>query len=104
MSYKLNRILCSVGMRGDCSNLVKESMKLALITGADLHILHVVRAFSKDLLSTLRSNIHNPQRLTALLNERTQQWNDELKSFLNSSGYASQTLRKRCKVAMLRYQ
>lgn len=84
MSHKIKRILCSVGMRGDCSPLVKESMVLALATGADLHILHVVKSFSDDLLSALRNNIHNPKRLTALLEERTDQWQNELTVLLES--------------------
>jgi len=82
MSHKINRILCSVGMRGDCSALVKESMILALATGADMHILHVVKSFSEDLLSTLRNNIHNPNRIAALLEERTEQWREELEGLL----------------------
>lgn len=83
MSHKMNRVLCSVGMRGDCSTLVKESMLLALALGADLHILHVVKSFSEDLLSTLRNNIHNPRRLTSLLEERTDQWRTELTVLLD---------------------
>ena len=82
MSHKINRILCSVGMRGDCSALVKESMILALATGADMHILHVVKSFSEDLLITLRNNIHNPNRIAALLEERTEQWREELEALL----------------------
>ncbi len=82
MSYKNSRILCSVGMRGDCSTLVKESMLLALATDSNLHILHVVKSLSDDLLGTLRNNIHNPKRLTTLLAERTHQWQEELEELL----------------------
>lgn len=73
MTQKINRILCSIGMRGNCDNVIEQGVNLALATGAQLHILHVVKSLADDVLSTLKTNIRDPDVLGSLMAQRTEQ-------------------------------
>lgn len=78
MDHSIKRILCSIGLRGDCDKVIEESITLARATGAEIHILHVVKSLSDDVMSTLRTHIHDPETINGLIAERTEQWRSEL--------------------------
>jgi nucleotide-binding universal stress UspA family protein len=73
MTQKINRILCSIGMRGNCDNVIEQGVNLALATGAELHILHVVKSLSDDAINTLRAHIRDRDVLETLMGQRTEQ-------------------------------
>ncbi|WP_417544365.1 universal stress protein [Marinobacter sp.] len=84
MSHNIERILCSIGMRGNCDNVIEQSIRLAFATGASLDILHVVKSLSDDVLSTLRSNIRDPEVLGSLMDQRIAQGRSELAAELEA--------------------
>jgi len=73
VTQRINRILCSIGMRGNCDNVIEQGVNLALVTGAQLHILHVVKSLADDVLNTLRANIRDQDVLGSLIEQRTEQ-------------------------------
>ena len=73
MTQSINRILCSIGMRGNCDNVIRQGVNLALATGAELHILYVVKSLADDVLSTLRTNIRDEDVLGSLMAQRIEQ-------------------------------
>lgn len=78
MGQSIKRILCSIGLRGNCDKVIEESIRLALATGADIHILHVIKPLPEDVMATLRTNIRNPVTINGLMSERADQWRCEL--------------------------
>lgn len=84
MTHSIKRILCSIGLRGNCDKVIEESITLALATGADIHILHVVKSLPDEVMSTLRSNIRSPKTVSSLIMERTEQWRNELAGRLDA--------------------
>ncbi|WP_150306050.1 universal stress protein [Pseudomonas saliphila] len=78
MSHNIKRILCSIGMRGNCDHVVEQSIRLAFATGASLVILHVVKSLANDVLNTLRSNIRDRDVLGSLMEQRIAQGRTEL--------------------------
>src|SRR5680860_494843 len=73
MTQKINRILCTIGMRGNCDKVLEQSVNLALATGANLHVLHVVKTITDDVLNTLKANIRDRDVLGSLIEQRTAQ-------------------------------
>jgi len=73
MTQKINRILCTIGMRGNCDNVLEQSVNLALATGANLHVLHVVKTIADDVLNTLKANIRDRDVLGSLIEQRAAQ-------------------------------
>jgi len=84
MTHKIDRILASIGMRGNCDNVIEQGVNLALATGADLHILHVVKSLADDVLNTLKTNIRDQDVLAALIEQRTEQSRAALASELEA--------------------
>ena len=78
MTKKINRILCSIGMRGNCDNVIEQSINLALATGASLDILYVVKALADDVMNTLKVNIRDRDVLGSLMEKRIDQYREEL--------------------------
>ncbi|QEY60291.1 universal stress protein [Pseudomonas sp. C27(2019)] len=78
MTKKINRILCSIGMRGNCDNVLEHSVNLALATGASLNILYVVKSLADDVMNTLKVNIRDRDVLGSLMEKRIDQSRSEL--------------------------
>lgn len=80
MTNGINRILCSIGMRGNCDNVIEHSINLALATGASLDILFVVKSLNEDVMNTLKVNIRDRDVLGSLMDKRIEQALDALKA------------------------
>ncbi len=78
MTKKINRILCSIGMRGNCDNVLEHGVNLALATGASLDILYVVKSLADDVMNTLKVNIRDRDVLGSFMEKRIDQSRDEL--------------------------
>lgn len=78
MTKKFNRILCSIGMRGNCDNVIEQSVNLALATDSSLHILYVVKSLADDVVNTLKVNIRDRDVLGSLMDKRIEQSRAEL--------------------------
>lgn len=78
MAGSIKRILCSIGLRGNCDKVVEECMAIAVSTGADVHFLHVVKALPEEIMSTLRMNVRSNKKIEDLVKGRTEQWKIQL--------------------------
>ncbi|WP_108444871.1 universal stress protein [Halomonas denitrificans] len=78
MTHGIRRILCCVGLRGDCDPVLAQAVDLAQATGAELHVLHAVKSLSDDVLNTLKINIQDRQTLETLMTQRLDQAREEL--------------------------
>jgi len=78
MTHDIKKILCSVGMHGNCGNVLEQATNLALATGADLHVLHVAKPFSDDMVNTLKVNIQDRGFLDSLMEQRIDERRREL--------------------------
>ena len=78
MTHGIRRILCCVGLRGDCDSVLEQAVSLAQATGAELHVLHAVKSLSDDVLNTLKTNIRDRQMLDTLMAQRLEQARQEL--------------------------
>ncbi len=78
MTKSISRILCSIGMRGNCDNVLEHGVNLALATGSSLHILYVVKSLADDVMNTLKVNIRDRDVLGSLMEKRIDQSRDEL--------------------------
>lgn len=84
MTTNIHRILCSIGMRGNCDNVIEQGINLALATGASLHILHVVKSLSEDVVNTLKVNVRDRDVLGSLMEQRIDQCRSELAAELDA--------------------
>lgn len=84
MTKKINRILCSIGMRGNCDNVIEHGINLALATDSSLHILHVVKSLAEDVMNTLKVNIRDRDVLGSLMDQRIEQSRDKLAAELEA--------------------
>ena len=82
MTKGINRILCSIGMRGNCDNVIEHSINLALATDASLDVLFVVKSLNEDVMSTLKVNIRDRDVLGSLMEQRIEQGLEALRSEL----------------------
>jgi nucleotide-binding universal stress UspA family protein len=73
MSHNIRRILCTIGMRGNCDNVLEQGVRLAFATGASLDILHVVKTIADDVMNTLKATIRDRDVLGSLIDQRTSQ-------------------------------
>lgn len=78
MTQKIERILCTIGMRGNCDHVFAQGVSLAIATGASLTILHVVKSLSDDVMTTLKTNIRDSDVLGNLIDQRTTQGREAL--------------------------
>ncbi|ATJ83563.1 universal stress protein [Halomonas beimenensis] len=78
MTHGIRRILCCVGLRGDCDLVLDKAVGLALATGAELHVLHAVKSLSNDVVNTLKVNIRDRDVLGGLMQQRLDQAEEEL--------------------------
>lgn len=83
MPTSIRRLLCCLGLRDDCHQVLAHSLCLAQATGADLHVLHAVKALSDDVMTTLKANIRQRKTLEALMEQRLDQARDRLETFLD---------------------
>src|SRR5690606_30361051 len=74
----IKKILCSIGLRGNCDKVIEECMNIAVATGADVHFLHVVKALPEEVMSTLRMNVRSKATIEGLVKGRTEQWKNQL--------------------------
>lgn len=84
MTKNIKRILCSIGMRGNCDNVIEQSIHLALATDANLHILYVVKSLADDVMNTLKVNIRDRDVLGSLMDKRIEQSRVELETEVNA--------------------
>lgn len=84
MSQQINRILCCIGMRGNCDSVIEQGVNLALATGAEMHILHVIKSLSDDAIDTLRAHIRDRNLLNSLTKQRTEQGHTTLAAELEA--------------------
>ncbi|SHE43451.1 Nucleotide-binding universal stress protein, UspA family [Modicisalibacter ilicicola DSM 19980] len=80
MEQHISSILCCVGLRGDSHGVLEQSTKLALATGARLHVLHVVKPLAEDVMNTLKVNIRNRESLEGFLRQRIDQARERLET------------------------
>ncbi|MBS4153326.1 universal stress protein [Cobetia sp. MC34] len=78
----VKRILCCVGLRGDCERVLARSVWLAGATGAELHVLHAVKSLSDDVMNTLKVNIRHKPTLEGLMQQRLDQAKESLEKML----------------------
>lgn len=84
MTKKISRILCSIGMRGNCDNVFEQGIQLALATDSSLHILHVVKSLAEDVMNTLKVNIRDRDVLGSLMEQRIEQSRNQLAAELDA--------------------
>lgn len=84
MTKNISRILCSIGMRGNCDNVLEQSVHLALATGSSLHVLYVVKSLADDVMNTLKVNIRDRDVLGSLMEKRIDQSRGELAAELEA--------------------
>nr|WP_298414652.1 universal stress protein [uncultured Halomonas sp.] len=70
MEHRIASILCCVGLRGDSHGVLEQASRLALSTGAELHVLHVVKPLAEDVMNTLKANIRNRESLEGFVHQR----------------------------------
>nr|WP_299245987.1 universal stress protein [uncultured Halomonas sp.] len=70
MEHRIASILCCVGLRGDSHGVLEQATRLALTTGAELHVLHVVKPLADDVMNTLKANIRNRESLEGFVHQR----------------------------------
>ncbi|MBB3141310.1 universal stress protein [Halomonas organivorans] len=73
MTHGIRRILCCLGLRGDCDPVLDRAVGLSLATGAELHVLHAVKSLSNDVVNTLKVNIRDREVLGGLMQQRLDQ-------------------------------
>lgn len=73
MTKNISRILCSIGMRGNCDNVIEHGINLALATNASLEILFVVKSLNEDVMNTLKVNIRDRDVLGSFMDKRIDQ-------------------------------
>ncbi|MGJ7458687.1 universal stress protein [Halomonas sp. RA08-2] len=83
MNHGIRRILCCVGLRNDCDSVLTQAVGFAVATGAELDVLHAVKALSDDVVSTLRDYI--PDRGILKNSEKTASRRPP-RRLMNSSG------------------
>ncbi len=84
MSHDIKRILCCVGLHGDCDRVLQQAVGLALATGAELHVLHAVKSLSDDVVNTLKVNIRDREVLGSLMEQRLERARGELEARLEA--------------------
>lgn len=80
MEQQINRILCCIGLRGDCDTVLEQATRLALATGAELHVLHAVKSLSDDVMNTLKVTIRSQDMLENLMHQRLEQAHQQLET------------------------
>lgn len=80
MDPQITRILCCVGLRGDCDVVLEQAVSLALACGAELQVLHAVKSLDDDVMNTLRVNIRNKDTLETLIKQRLEQAQQRLEA------------------------
>lgn len=90
MDKSIENILCCVGLRSDSHPVLEQAVKLALATGAKLHVMHAVKSLDDDVMNTLRVNIRDKQTLQGLIRKRLddaeRQVDEKLENFFSSWG------------------
>ena len=71
-------------MRGNFDNVIEQGVNLALATGAELHILHVVKSLSNDAINTLRAHIRDRDVLDSFMGQRIEQCLNDLAAELET--------------------
>ncbi len=74
MPGSIRRLLCCLGLRDDCHQVLSHSLCLAQALGAELHVLHAVKSLSDDVMNTLKANIRHRQTLEGLMEQRPGTW------------------------------
>lgn len=96
MNDSIENILCCVGLRGDSHMVLEQAIRLALSTGAKLHILHAVKPLDDDMMNTLRVNIRDKQILKEMIRKRLddaqQHLEAKLENFSSVNGEGRKTL------------
>ncbi|ALM53189.1 universal stress protein [Halomonas huangheensis] len=82
MPTSIRRLLCCLGLRDDCRQVLAHSLCLAQALGAELHVLHAVKALSDDVMHTLKANIRQRKTLETLMEQRLDQAQQRLDDFL----------------------
>ncbi|MCG6659381.1 universal stress protein [Halomonas campisalis] len=99
MEKSIENILCCVGLRSDSQVVLEQAVRLALATGARLHLLHAVKSLDDDVMNTLRVNIRDKQTLQALIRKRLedarQQLDAKLENFFSAWGEDGDALASR---------
>ncbi|MGC3875179.1 universal stress protein [Halomonas sp. GXIMD04776] len=83
MEHRIASILCCVGLRGDSNGVLEQSTRLALTTGAELHVLHVVKPLAEDVMNTLKANIRNQESLEGFMRQRIDMAREQLQTKLD---------------------
>ncbi|GEN24728.1 hypothetical protein HCU01_26770 [Halomonas cupida] len=83
MPGSIRRLLCCLGLRDDCHQVLSHSLCLAQALGAELHVLHAVKSLSDDVMNTLKANIRQRQTLEGLMEQRLDQARGRLDDFLD---------------------
>ncbi|WP_299310654.1 universal stress protein [uncultured Halomonas sp.] len=96
MDKSIENILCCVGLRNDSHPVLEQAVKLALATGAKLHVLHAVKSLDDDVMNTLRVNIRDKNTLQELIRKRLddaeRKLDEKLENFFSSWGEDSDDL------------
>lgn len=83
MAGSIRRLLCCLGLRGDCHQVLSHSVCLAQALGAELHVLHAVKSLSDDVMNTLKANIHQRKTLDGLIEQRLDQARERLDALVD---------------------
>lgn len=94
MTTSIKKILCSVGMHSNCGDVLEQATNIALSTGGHLHILHVAKPFSDDMINTLKVNIRDRSYLDSLMEQRIDDRRSELSKKIQVACGRHPSLRK----------
>lgn len=70
MNEPIDNILCCVGLRSDCHGVLEQGVRLALATGARLHVMHAVKSLPDDVVHTLRATVRDAEALKGVMGKR----------------------------------
>ncbi|MCA0974966.1 universal stress protein [Halomonas denitrificans] len=84
MPTTISRVLCCLGLKDDCRQVLAHSLSLASACQAEVHVLHAVKSLSDDVMQTLKANIRERRTLDALMEQRRAQAAQRLDEFIEA--------------------
>ena len=84
MPVSISRLLCCLGLKDDCRQVLAPTLTLAKATGADVHVLQAVKALSDDVRHTLKANIGERATLDGLMEQRLRLARERLDEFVEA--------------------
>lgn len=79
MAKEIEYVLCGIDLLENCDSIMEKAIDLANCTDASVHVLHVVKPLSDDVMNTLKVNIREPGALDKMIQQRIDERRVKLK-------------------------